>query len=101
MAPRPYYFGMSDQTYKRLRPSAPIMSSRLEEPLFENYQRSVRLGSLFGNSTKMISNIIISAALLLTGVQAQQAANCLYQSLKCGSVLLGAPYSMYLSRTRF
>ncbi|KAJ5620980.1 hypothetical protein N7510_004964 [Penicillium lagena] len=29
---------------------------------------------------------------LLAGVHAQQAANCEYQSLKCGSVLLAAPY---------
>lgn len=31
--------------------------------------------------------------LLLAGAHAQQAANCEYQSLKCGSVLLAAPYS--------
>ncbi|KAJ5831854.1 hypothetical protein N7474_000165 [Penicillium riverlandense] len=31
--------------------------------------------------------------ILLAGVHAQQAANCLYQSLKCGSALLAPPYS--------
>jgi hypothetical protein len=35
--------------------------------------------------------------ILLAGVHAQQAANCEYQSLKCGSVLLAAPYSTAFS----
>ncbi|KAJ5649328.1 uncharacterized protein N7484_003051 [Penicillium longicatenatum] len=40
----------------------------------------------------MFNKLILSVGLLLAGVQAQQAVNCDYQSLKCGSVLLGAPY---------
>ncbi|CAI7659093.1 unnamed protein product [Penicillium bialowiezense] len=41
----------------------------------------------------MLSKVCVTIALFLAGAQAQQAANCQYQSLKCGSVLLAAPYS--------
>jgi len=40
----------------------------------------------------MFGKLILSVGLFLAGVQAQQTANCEYQSLKCGSVLLAAPY---------
>lgn len=43
----------------------------------------------------MICKLAVSIGLLLAGVQAQQAANCQYQSLKCGSVLLNPPYSKF------
>lgn len=45
----------------------------------------------------MLSKVCVTIALFLAGAQAQQAANCQYQSLKCGSVLLAAPYSKPLS----
>ncbi|KAJ5536112.1 hypothetical protein N7513_009298 [Penicillium frequentans] len=41
----------------------------------------------------MLGKLILSVGLFLAGVQAQQAANCDYLSLKCGSALLGAPYN--------
>ncbi|KAJ5775370.1 uncharacterized protein N7511_000381 [Penicillium nucicola] len=41
----------------------------------------------------MLSQITIALSLVLAGASAQQAANCAYQSLKCGSVLLAAPFS--------
>ncbi|KAJ5894563.1 hypothetical protein N7495_006254 [Penicillium taxi] len=40
----------------------------------------------------MLAKSVLSISLFLAGVQAQQAANCQYQSLKCGSALLAAPY---------
>ncbi|KAJ5223388.1 hypothetical protein N7468_007930 [Penicillium chermesinum] len=40
----------------------------------------------------MICELAISIGLLCVGVHAQQAQNCVYQSLKCGSVLLATPY---------
>jgi hypothetical protein len=40
----------------------------------------------------MLSQFTIAMGLLLAGASAQQAANCNYQSLKCGSVLLAAPF---------
>jgi hypothetical protein len=43
-------------------------------------------------STKMLTKLAMTAGLLLAGAQAQQLANCEYQSLKCGSVLLAAPF---------
>jgi hypothetical protein len=41
----------------------------------------------------MFSQTTIALGLLLAGASAQQAANCEYQSFKCGSVLLAAPFS--------
>jgi hypothetical protein len=41
----------------------------------------------------MLSQTTIALGLLLAGASAQQAANCEYQSFKCGSVLLAAPFS--------
>ncbi|KAJ5626656.1 hypothetical protein N7528_004083 [Penicillium herquei] len=41
----------------------------------------------------MLGKLVLSLGLFLAGVQAQQSVNCEYQSLKCGSVLLAAPYS--------
>lgn len=41
----------------------------------------------------MICKVALSIGILLAGVQAQQAVNCVYQSLKCGSALLAAPFS--------
>ncbi|KAJ5919659.1 hypothetical protein N7454_009494 [Penicillium verhagenii] len=41
----------------------------------------------------MFGKIVLSVGLFLAAVQAQQASNCEYLSLKCGSVLLTAPYS--------
>ncbi|KAJ5089098.1 hypothetical protein N7532_007782 [Penicillium argentinense] len=41
----------------------------------------------------MICRLAIAATVLLAGAQAQQATNCEYQSLKCGSALLAAPFS--------
>lgn len=41
----------------------------------------------------MLPQFVVTIGLFLAGAQAQQAANCQYQSLKCGSVLLAAPYS--------
>ncbi|KAJ5398158.1 hypothetical protein N7509_006271 [Penicillium cosmopolitanum] len=41
----------------------------------------------------MLYKTALSIACILVGTQAQQATNCQYQSLKCGSALLAAPYS--------
>ncbi|KAJ6002265.1 hypothetical protein N7522_007492 [Penicillium canescens] len=41
----------------------------------------------------MLSQTTIALGLLLAGASAQQAANCEYQSFKCGSVLLAAPFT--------
>ncbi|KAJ5317793.1 hypothetical protein PENANT_c004G01684 [Penicillium antarcticum] len=41
----------------------------------------------------MLSQITIALGLFMAGASAQQAANCQYQSLKCGSVLLAAPFT--------
>jgi hypothetical protein len=54
----------------------------------------------------MFKKLILSVGLFLAVVQAQQAVNCDYQSLKCGSVLLGAPYGrtnylLILARIKF
>lgn len=43
----------------------------------------------------MLIKIALSVGLLFAGAQAQQAANCVYQELKCGSVLLAAPFCMF------
>ncbi|KAJ6110749.1 hypothetical protein N7486_002984 [Penicillium sp. IBT 16267x] len=40
----------------------------------------------------MLGKLVLSVGLFLVGVQAQQTTNCDYQSLKCGSVLLGTGY---------
>ncbi|KAJ5754388.1 hypothetical protein N7533_003931 [Penicillium manginii] len=41
----------------------------------------------------MLYKTSLSIACILLGTQAQQATNCQYQSLKCGSALLATPYS--------
>lgn len=46
----------------------------------------------------MLYRNLLSAAIFLTGAYSQQATNCQYQSLKCGSALLAAPYSESSSR---
>ncbi|KAJ5177186.1 uncharacterized protein N7482_003063 [Penicillium canariense] len=41
----------------------------------------------------MVGKLALTIGLLLAGAQAQQATNCTYQSLKCGSVLLAPPFN--------
>lgn len=42
----------------------------------------------------MFYKTTFSIACILVATQAQQATNCQYQSLKCGSALLASPYSL-------
>lgn len=43
----------------------------------------------------MLAKVALSLGLLFAGAQAQQAVNCNYQQLVCGSTLLVAPFSMF------
>jgi hypothetical protein len=70
--------------------------------LVENYQsffpgqsaiKTLLIIQIAPQFVNMLSQTTIALGLLLAGASAQQAANCDYQSFKCGSVLLAAPFS--------